>query len=195
MADLRRIVQEAGERLGMQGQRTILFIDEIHRFNKAQQDVVLPHVENGTVVLIGATTENPSFEVISPLLSRSRVFTLEALTEEQVEEIVLRAAEDRERGLGALSPELDPQALKALVALSGGDARIALNALELATGAIEPDEAGVRRITPEAVEDAMQQRSLLYDRAGDQHFDTISAFIKCVRRLRPGRPPSIGWPG
>ena len=185
VADLRRIVQEAGERLGMQGQRTILFIDEIHRFNKAQQDVVLPHVENGTVVLIGATTENPSFEVISPLLSRSRVFTLEALTEEQVEEIVLRAAEDRERGLGALSPELDPQALKALVALSGGDARIALNALELATGAIEPDEAGVRRITPEAVEDAMQQRSLLYDRAGDQHFDTISAFIKCVRGSDP----------
>ena len=185
VADLRRIVEEAGERLGMHGQRTILFIDEIHRFNKAQQDVILPHVENGTVVLIGATTENPSFEVISPLLSRSRVFTLRALTDEQVETLVRRASEDDERGLGDRKPELAAEALGALVTLSNGDARIALNALELATDATDPDEAGVRHITLAAVEDAMQQRTQLYDRAGDQHYDTVSAYIKSMRGSDP----------
>ena len=185
VADLRRVVKEAGERLGMHGQRTILFIDEIHRFNKAQQDVILPHVENGTVVLVGATTENPSFEVISPLLSRARVFTLKALTDEQVETLVRRAAEDSERGLGALKPALDDDAVTALVAVANGDARIALNALELATDATAPDEDGVRRVTLETVEDAVQQRTQLYDRAGDQHYDTISAFIKSMRGSDP----------
>ena len=123
VADLRKVASEAGERLSMHGQRTILFVDEIHRFNKAQQDVILPYVENGTVVLIGATTENPSFEVISPLLSRSRVFTLNPLTEEQVEEIVRRAMSDEERGLGSLKPALDPEAMQVLIGLSNQDAR------------------------------------------------------------------------
>ena len=183
--DLRQIASEARERLGMHGQRTILFIDEIHRFNKAQQDVILPHVENGTVVLIGATTENPSFEVISPLLSRCRVFTLKPLNDEQVEEIISRAMADQERGLGALKPHLDADAMAALVTLSNGDARVALNALELATSATKPNDDGVRPITQAAVEDAMQQRALLYDRAGDQHYDTISAFIKSLRGSDP----------
>ena len=185
VADLRRIASEAEERLGMHGQRTILFIDEIHRFNKAQQDVILPHVENGTIVLIGATTENPSFEVISPLLSRSRVFVLKPLTDEQVEGIVRRAIRDGEHGLGPQSPELDAEAMQALVTLANGDARIALNAVELATNATELDGTSVRRITQAAIEDAMQQRSQLYDKAGDQHYDTISAFIKSMRGSDP----------
>ena len=185
VADLRRIATEAEERLGMHGQRTILSIDEIHRFNKAQQDVILPHVEKGTLVLIGATTENPSFEVISPLLSRARVFTLKQLTDEQVQEIVVRATEDRDRGLADSRPQLDDEAMSALVTMANGDARIALNTLELATAATDPDEGGARLITTATVEDAMQQRSLLYDRAGDQHYDTISAFIKSVRGSDP----------
>ena len=185
VADLRRIVSEARDRLGMHGQRTILFIDEVHRFNKAQQDVILPYVEDGTVVFIGATTENPSFEVISPLLSRSRVFALEPLTSEQVENIVRAAMEDEERGLGKLSQRLDDDAMKGLVTLANGDARSGLNALELAVSATGPDEAGVRHVTQATIEDAMQRRALLYDKAGDQHYDTISAFIKSVRGSDP----------
>jgi putative ATPase len=169
----------------MHGQRTILFVDEIHRFNKAQQDVILPHVEDGTLVLMGATTENPSFEVVSPLLSRSRVFTLNALTEEQVEEVLQRAVDERERGLGALDAEVDPDAMSALVTLANGDARVALNALELSVSATRPGKDGVRRVTQDTVEDAMQKRSLLYDKAGDQHYDTISAFIKSLRGSDP----------
>ena len=185
VADLRRIVKEAKDRLGMHGQRTILFIDEIHRFNKAQQDVILPYVEDGTVILIGATTENPSFEVISPLLSRSRVFALKPLSPEQVESIVRAATADGERGLAGSRPDLDDDAMKSLITLANGDARIALNALELATSATRPDDAGVRSITKATIEDAMQQRALLYDKAGDQHYDTISAFIKTVRGSDP----------
>ena len=193
VADLRRIVKEAQERLGMHGQRTILFIDEIHRFNKAQQDVILPYVENGTVVLIGATTENPSFEVVSPLLSRSRVFTLEPLTDQQIEQIVRGAVEDEERGLASLRPELDAEALEALVTLSNGDARVALNALEMAASATAQDESKARRISVETIEDAMQRRALLYDKAGDQHYDTISAFIKSMRGSDPDA--AIYWLG
>ena len=185
VADLRRITSEARERLGMDGQRTILFVDEIHRFNKAQQDVILPHVENGTVILIGATTENPSFEVISPLLSRCRVFALKPLADEQVEEIARRAMADREHGLGTLEPRLDAEAMKTLVTLSNGDARVALNALELAASATALDDGSVRRVSPATIEDAMQQRALLYDKAGDQHYDTISAFIKSMRGSDP----------
>ena len=185
VADLRREVAAAQERLGMHGGRTILFIDEIHRFNKAQQDVILPHVESGAVILIGATTENPSFEVNAPLLSRSRVFTLEALEDEDIETLVRRAADDEERGLGAMSPHLDDYAMAALVTLSNGDARTALNALELAVSAAEPDASGVRRIAREQVEDAMQRQWVLYDRDGDAHYDTISAFIKSVRGSDP----------
>ena len=145
VAELRKIAAEAQENLGMHGRRTILFIDEIHRFNKAQQDVVLPHIESGTLILIGATTENPSFEVISPLLSRARVFTLNALTDNQVEAIISHAVQDDERGLGAKNPRLDPDSLGSLVTLSNGDARIALNTLELAIAATDPDDAGVSR--------------------------------------------------
>jgi putative ATPase len=185
VADLRKAVDEARDRLGQRGQRTILFVDEIHRFNKAQQDVILPHVENGTVILVGATTENPSFEVVSPLLSRCRVFTLEPLTGEQVEAILRRAMADKEHGLGALSPEAEPEAMKALVTLSSGDARVALNALEIAVATTVPDADGLRRVTVTTVEEAMQRRSPRYDRAGDIHYDTISAFIKCVRGSDP----------
>ena len=185
VADLRKITAEARDRLGMQGQRTILFVDEIHRFNKAQQDVILPHVEDGTVVLIGATTENPSFEVVSPLLSRSRVFALKPLSQELLGQIIRRAMADSERGLGSLDVKIDDEALASLVTLSNSDARTALNALELAASATEPDAHGVRRITSATVEDAMQSKAILYDKAGDQHYDTISAFIKSVRGSDP----------
>ena len=185
VADLRRIAGEGRERLGMSGQSTILFVDEIHRFNKAQQDVILPFVEDGTVVLIGATTENPSFEVVSPLLSRARVFALESLSDEQVRLIVEAAATDVERGLGSQMPSLDREALDALVNLSNGDARTALNALELAVSAASPDADGERNVSVAIVEDAMQRRSLRHDKAGDLHYDTISAFIKSVRASDP----------
>ena len=185
VADLRRIVGEARDRLGMSGGRTIVFIDEIHRFSKSQQDVILPHVENGTMTLIGATTENPSFEVISPLLSRARVYTLEQLSAEQVSRILDSAMSDAERGLGRLSPSLESDARAALVSLSNGDARAALNSLELAVHATPPDADGARVVTLATVEDAVQRRATLYDRAGDQHYDTISAFIKSVRASDP----------
>ncbi|MDI6856920.1 MAG: replication-associated recombination protein A [Dehalococcoidia bacterium] len=185
VADLRRIVEEARERRGMYGRRTILFIDEIHRFNKAQQDVVLPHVENATVTLIGATTENPSFEVIGPLLSRSRVFTLNLLTPQQIETILRRALEDEERGLGVEKIEVDDETVAALAASTGGDARIALNALELAVAAAPRGAGGVKQITPPMIEEALQHRTYLYDKAGEAHYDTISAFIKSLRGSDP----------
>ena len=185
VADLRRIIEEARERQGMYSQRTILFIDEIHRFNKAQQDVILPHVEDGTITLIGATTENPSFEVISPLLSRCRVFTLNTLTNEEVHTIVERAIADGERGLGEMGVELEAEALEHLVVMANGDARIALNALEMATVATEPDAEDRRKIPLSTVEDALQHRAMLYDKAGEQHYDIISALHKSLRGSDP----------
>ena len=185
VADLRRTVSEARERQGMHGQQTILFVDEIHRFNKAQQDVILPHVENGTVTFIGATTENPSFEVIGPLLSRSRVFTLEALSPEQVATILCRALADEEHGLGKLHAELQEAASEHLVNIASGDARVALNALETAAYATPPDAEGRRVIDLDTITDALQRRSPLYDKAGEGHYDTISAFIKSVRGSSP----------
>ncbi|MBA7609418.1 Replication-associated recombination protein A [subsurface metagenome] len=185
VADLRRIINEARERGGMYAQRTILFIDEIHRFNKAQQDVVLPYVEDGTITLIGATTENPSFEVISPLLSRCRVFTLNTLTNEEVRIIVERAIADEERGLGKMGVELKADALKHLVVMANGDARVALNALEMATFATEPDAKGRRKIPLPTIEDALQHRALLYDKEGEQHYDIISALHKSLRGSDP----------
>ncbi len=185
VADLRRIVGEARDRLGMQDQRTILFIDEIHRFNKAQQDVILPYVEDGTITLIGATTENPSFEVISPLLSRSRVFTLEPFAPEQVETILRRALADKERGLGSAPIDIADDTLVALARAVGGDARIALNALELAASTARPDPGGTRRVSLADIEDALQHRAALYDKAGDWHYDIISAFIKSLRGSDP----------
>ncbi|MXX52693.1 MAG: replication-associated recombination protein A [Dehalococcoidia bacterium] len=185
VADLRRVVSEAADRLGMHGERTILFVDEIHRFNKAQQDVILPHVERGTVILIGATTENPSFEVISPLLSRARVYTLRQLTNGQISEILDSAMSDSERGLANLNPTIEDDAREALVELSNGDARTALNTLELAVNGTPPEATGVRLVSLKTVEDAIQRRATLYDKSGDQHYDTISAFIKSVRSSDP----------
>ncbi len=185
VADLRRIVAEARDRRGMHGQATILFVDEIHRFNKAQQDVILPHVEDGTVTLIGATTENPSFEVIAPLLSRSRVFALQSLAPADVAAIVNRAVQDPERGLGAMRVALAPDAMSHLVNIANGDARIALNALETAAFATKPGPDGRRSIDLDTIADALQRRSPMYDKAGDSHYDTISAFIKSVRGSSP----------
>ncbi len=185
VADLRRVIDEARKRRSFSRQRTILFIDEIHRFNKAQQDAILPYVEDGTVTFIGATTENPSFEVISPLLSRARTFKLEPLSEDHLRVILSRAAEDSERGLGEMSVRVDDAAMDELAAVASGDARIALNALELAAGALEPNESGIRKITADAVREAMQSRTLLYDRAGDQHYDLISALHKSLRDSDP----------
>jgi putative ATPase len=181
VADLRRVVQEARARRRDAGRRTILFIDEIHRFNKAQQDVILPHVEDGTVTLIGATTENPSFEVNAPLLSRCRVLVLRALTEEELTALAQRALADRERGLGGLNLRISAEALTLLAQGAGGDARVALNALEIAAAQVEPGG----EITAAHVREALQHRAPLYDQAGDAHYDTISAFIKSVRASDP----------
>ena len=185
VADLRRIVEQAQGRRGMTGQRTILLIDEIHRFNKAQQDVILPHVENGTFTFIGATTENPSFEVIAPLLSRCRVFSLHQLDNDQVKTIVQRAMDDADSGLGNLAVRLEDGALDHLVNIANGDARVALNGLETAAHATAPGRDGLRHVGLETIEDSLQQRSVFYDKAGDQHYDTISAFIKSVRGSSP----------
>jgi putative ATPase len=185
VADLRRIIDEAKERRLLYQKKTILFIDEIHRFNKAQQDVVLPYVEDGTVILIGATTENPSFEVIAPLLSRCRVFTLKPLSEKEINLIIERALHDEERGLGKMPIEINETALKQLIVMSNSDARIALNALELAVMTTPPGPDSVRHLTLEIVEDALQQRSLLYDKAGEQHYDLISALHKSLRDSDP----------
>ena len=185
VADLRRIVGDAKERKGMYQQSTVLFVDEIHRFNKSQQDVILPHVEDGTVTFIGATTENPSFEVIAPLLSRCRVFALQSLTEEQMETIVSRAMSDLDRGLGSLKAMLAADALEHLIDIANGDARIALNALETAAYAVTPDADGNRLIDLDTISDSLQRRSPNYDKAGENHYDTISAFIKSVRGSSP----------
>ncbi|MDP9018751.1 MAG: AAA family ATPase, partial [Candidatus Eremiobacteraeota bacterium] len=177
VADLRRVMAEAKQRRQM-GKRTVLFIDEIHRFNKGQQDAVLPHVENGTVTLIGATTENPSFEVNSALLSRSRVFVLKALTDENVGQIIDRAIADDSRGLASSKLVLDDAARAALINLSNGDARVALGTLEFASTAAPQAKDGQRQISAALIADAMQRRAISYDKGGDQHYDVISAFIK-----------------
>jgi putative ATPase len=187
VADLRKVVEDAKKLKQFSGQRTILFIDEIHRFNKAQQDAVLPHVERGVVTLIGATTENPSFEVNSALLSRSRTFVLKGLTEEQIVTILERALADKEHGLGQLSITIDQEALQQIAIFANGDARIALNVLELAAqaGGETPRENMPIHITLTTVEDVMQHRALLYDKGGDQHYDTISALHKALRGSDP----------
>jgi len=193
VADLRKVVEAAGKRLKQSGQRTILFVDEIHRFNKAQQDAVLPFVESGTVTFIGATTENPSFEVIAPLLSRSRVFRLNQLTDDDIRLIVERAISDREKGLGDLGINMSEEALSHLVTASNGDARVALNALEMASSAVPPGDDGSRSIDLSTVEQALQQRALLYDKSGDQHYDLISALHKSLRGSDPDA--SLYWLG
>ena len=185
VADLRKVVEDARRLKRATGRRTILFVDEIHRFNKAQQDAILPHVEQSIVTLIGATTENPSFEVNSALLSRCRVFTLNTLADVEVEEIVRRALADETRGLGNQGVRLDDDALHHLVVMSNGDARVALNAVELASQATTPDADGGRHVVLAAIEDALQHRALLYDRAGEQHYDIISALHKSIRGSDP----------
>ncbi|HEV2356679.1 MAG TPA: replication-associated recombination protein A [bacterium] len=180
VADIRRLTEEARDRRALHGTRTILFIDEIHRFNKAQQDVLLPHVEDGTVILIGATTGNPFIDVTPTLVSRSRVFALEPLSLADLDVILRRALADP-RGLAPRHVEASPDALAHIARAANGDARAALNMLELAATGAVPDAAGVRRVTLEQAQEAMQRRVIPYDRAGDQHYDVISAFIKSLR--------------
>jgi putative ATPase len=176
---------KALERRKLHGIRTILFVDEVHRWNKAQQDALLPHVENGTVTLIGATTENPYFEVIGALVSRSRVFQLRALEDEAMRRVLGTALSDRERGYGERKIQLDEDAVEHLVRVAGGDARNALNALELAVESTPQDEAGAIHITLEIAQESIQRRAVLYDKDGDAHYDTISAYIKSVRGSDP----------
>ena len=180
--DIKGVVEQAKFDLRRGGKPTLLFVDEIHRFNKAQQDAFLPHVENGTIVLIGATTENPSFEVNSALLSRSRVYTLRALTDVEMKSIVERAAKEPERGLGKMNPAVDADALDLLVNLANGDARVALNLLEMAV-ASAPYEgpSSPRRVTRTLVEQSAQKRMLLYDKGGEEHYNLISALHKSLR--------------
>jgi len=181
VSDIRQLVQEAKDRAGMYGQRTILLVDEIHRFNKAQQDALLPHVEDGTIILVGTTTENPYFEVIGALVSRSRIFQLRALTDEQLAILLRRALADKERGLGKIPVRVDDDALAHLAHVAGGDARNALNALELAVVTTPADKDGQVLVDLKVAQDSIQRRALLYDRDGDAHYDTISAFIKSLR--------------
>ena len=185
VADLRRVVEEARRRRTGSGRRTILFIDEIHRFNKGQQDAILPYVENGEVTFIGATTENPSFEVISALLSRSRVYTLNALSDEEIGTIVERALVDGENGLAGLKIKLADDARQTLVTMANGDARVALNALEMAGQAVRPGADGMRQVELKDIEESLQKRALLYDKAGEQHYDLISALHKTLRGSDP----------
>jgi putative ATPase len=183
--DIRRVVQEARDRRGMYGRRTILLVDEIHRFNRTQQDALLPHVEDGTIILIGSTTENPYFEVVGPLLSRSRVFQFKPLDEEAVTQLLQRALTDEAYGYGGREVVVDPEALAHLVNISGGDARTALNALELAVESTPSDPQGAVHVTLAVAEESIQRRAVRYDRAGDEHYDTISAFIKSIRGSDP----------
>jgi putative ATPase len=182
--EIRQVIQEAEEQKS-RGRRTILFVDEIHRFNKAQQDAFLPHVERGTIVLTGATTENPSFEVNSALLSRCKVLTLRGLTAEEIGRILARALQDEERGLGNLKAKVTPEALKHLSEMAHGDARVALNALEAAVLTTAPAADGHRFISLAIAEEAMQRKALLYDKEGEEHYNVISAFHKSMRGSDP----------
>lgn len=184
-ADLRQVISEARELRRMHQKRTILFVDEVHRWNKAQQDGLLPYVENGTITLIGATTENPYFEVIGALVSRSRIFQLKALTDENIRVLLQRALKDKERGYGNLKVILDEDAEAHLIRVAGGDARNALNALELAVESTQPDKKKTINVTLDIAQDSIQRRAVLYDKDGDAHYDTISAFIKSIRGSDP----------
>jgi putative ATPase len=184
-AKLREVIKEARERRKLYQERTILFVDEVHRWNKAQQDALLPHVEQGLITLIGATTENPYFEVISALVSRSRVFQLRPLDDDQVSQILQRALDDEERGYGRRQVELTEEAREHLVRVAGGDARNALNALELAVESTPADDQGLVKISLQVAQESIQRRAVLYDKDGDAHYDTISAFIKSVRGSDP----------
>lgn len=185
VAEVRKVIQEAKERYSFYHRKTVVFIDEIHRFNKGQQDALLPAVEAGTIILIGATTENPYYEVNAPLLSRSRVFRLSLLKEDELGRIIERALKDREKGLGDYNAILAPEAKEHLLRVAEGDARVALNGLELAVLTTEPNAKGERYITTDIIEDSVQQRVIRYDKTGENHYDTISAFIKSIRGSDP----------
>ncbi|HQU32158.1 MAG: replication-associated recombination protein A [Planctomycetia bacterium] len=183
--DIRVVIEEAKEQLKFYDKKTILFVDEIHRFNKAQQDAFLHHVEDGTITLIGATTENPSFEVNAPLLSRCKVLVLEQLAEEHLKSIMMNALMDKERGLGNLKAEIHDDAFGFMARLAQGDARVALNTLEAAVMLSKPDQSGKRTVTIEAAQESMQRKALLYDKGGEEHYNVISAFIKSMRGSDP----------
>ena len=183
--DMEAVVDKAKNNLGSYGKRTILFIDEIHRFNKGQQDYLLPFVEDGTIILIGATTENPYFEVNSALLSRSIIFELKPLDKEDIKILLCRAVKDQEKGLGAYHAVIDEEALDFLADIVGGDARSALNAIEIGVLTTERSEDGLIHVTPEVASECIQKRILKYDKEGDNHYDTISAFIKSMRGSDP----------
>jgi putative ATPase len=183
--ELREVIERAHNNLTLHNKKTILFIDEIHRFNKSQQDALLPSVEDGTIIMIGATTENPYFEVNSPLLSRARIFRLNPLSEDDIISILRQALQDEERGLGSYNLEIGNEELSYIARLSDGDARSALNALELAVLTTPPDENGVIKITEEIIAESLQKKVLKYDKQGDNHYDTISAFIKSMRGSDP----------
>ncbi len=183
--DMEEIVAEAKNNLGMYGKKTILFVDEIHRFNKGQQDYLLPFVEDGTLILIGATTENPYFEVNSALLSRSRVFELKPLEKDDIKILIQRAVYDREKGMGAYDGEIDEEALEFLADVANGDARAALNAVELGIMTTDRSEDGKIHINLAVAQECIQKRAVRYDKDGDNHYDTISAFIKSMRGSDP----------
>ena len=183
--EIKEVIQEAEEEWKYNKRRTILFVDEIHRFNKAQQDAFLPHVEKGTIILIGATTENPSFEVISPLLSRMKVFTLQSLKEEEIELILNRALTDKERGLGKYQTAIEPEVMKGICQLANGDARAALNTLEMLVLTTSPDEEGIRQIKKEDLKEVLQRKAYLYDKSGEEHYNLISALHKSLRGSDP----------
>ncbi|MDR2300968.1 MAG: replication-associated recombination protein A [Deltaproteobacteria bacterium] len=183
--DVREVVEKARKARAALNRPTVLFVDEIHRFNKAQQDAFLPHVESGLITLIGATTENPSFEIIAALISRTRVLVLEPLTKNELEDLVKMALTDETRGLGLLEPKIEPLALELLIESSGGDARSLLNALELASGLARPDASGQRIITVGVIEESVQRKAWRYDKGGEEHYNLISALHKSLRDSDP----------
>ncbi|HIE25712.1 TPA: replication-associated recombination protein A [Candidatus Poribacteria bacterium] len=189
--ELRKVIQDADERRKLYNRKTILFLDEIHRFNKLQQDALLSSVESGVITLIGATTENPSFELNSPLLSRLQVYQLKPLDAEAIKTIIDRALKDKERGLGEYRVQLSEEAMDQLIFIADGDVRLALNALELAVQTCKPDENNVRFITAPKIQAAAQKKILKYDKAGEEHYNLISAYIKSIRGSDPNA--SIYW--
>jgi putative ATPase len=183
--EIKEVINEARRQWTYNKKKTVLFVDEIHRFNKAQQDAFLPHIEAGTIILIGATTENPSFEVIPPLLSRSKVFVLNPLGKEEIITILKRALKDKENGLGQYHTEMSPEALEYIAHFSDGDARTALNTIEFAVFSVPPDEKNIRKICLPQVQEAMQKKALLYDKTGEEHYNLISALHKSLRDSDP----------
>ena len=183
--DMEEVIEKAKNNAGMYGKKTILFVDEIHRFNKGQQDYLLPFVEDGTIILIGATTENPYFEVNGALISRSRIFELKSLQTKDIKELILRAVNDKERGMGSYNAKIDDDALEFLADMANGDARAALNAIELGILTTDRGEDGIIHITLEVAGECIQKRPVRYDKTGDNHYDTISAFIKSMRGSGP----------